>query len=566
MVPQTAPVDGPHGSGPRFATPGVAAWIKDTPLPTSLAFQQGESSASSNDDSEYENSKKKKSIGPVAPGRSSDRYKGMEIHVEPKADSGGKKSSKKKSKKKSKRKGKHKYDDSVTEDSESENDEENVPLPSDWVNPVGNGVIYYNPAKPTTKYFAGNEGAKKVVKKEGALSASQLKKLQKAAKKGDLEPEEDAAENINPEEEEDSDERENMNEWVKKKALELAKQKNRKSARKSGRPLGDSDDDNKPILLTGRSTGEQLPKGEGSLEVTSPTIKINPAALRDELFLKPGRSRVAVKKSDGNKSDGSTEDEGSEAGSDDEDKDRSTDEDVNGKDEQDEEDLATAAARLSRLGFNESSATLLPDSAPLPPETMDDALQISDFQDDSKTETGVSLLTNIKIKGPNGELVDAQEFIGQLEEKKNIALYSDNEPAEALDACKYIIENVQYMENEPDLEKQLCEAAIKCLKKLSNLGPNLPPRLNIISADATQLLANLYVSGIPGLKTVHKADYARAFPLYLSAAKKEHPDGAFHVGLCYEQGAGVAASNARAVQYYKKSALRHVLLISKILI
>ncbi|KAI9092161.1 HCP-like protein [Phlyctochytrium arcticum] len=114
---------------------------------------------------------------------------------------------------------------------------------------------------------------------------------------------------------------------------------------------------------------------------------------------------------------------------------------------------------------------------------------------------------------------------------------------QSFEACRFIIDNVQYLEKAE--QKPYCELAIKQLKKLSITG----------IVDAQYLLANLYISGIPGFQDKHKPDYTKAFNLYLSASKKDHSEALFHVGLCYEQGAGVGQSNARALHNYRKAAV-----------
>ncbi|KAI9338965.1 hypothetical protein DFJ73DRAFT_628468 [Zopfochytrium polystomum] len=73
-------------------------------------------------------------------------------------------------------------------------------------------------------------------------------------------------------------------------------------------------------------------------------------------------------------------------------------------------------------------------------------------------------------------------------------------------------------------------------------------------ADAMHLMAGLYVRGVPGFRVGHRPDYGRAFTLYVSAARRDHPDAIFQVALCYELGSGVAPSAPRSVQYYRKAA------------
>ncbi|KAJ3077343.1 hypothetical protein HK102_005250 [Quaeritorhiza haematococci] len=115
---------------------------------------------------------------------------------------------------------------------------------------------------------------------------------------------------------------------------------------------------------------------------------------------------------------------------------------------------------------------------------------------------------------------------------------------QCFDAARFIIDNVQNVDKSE--QKAYCEVAVRALKKLSQQG----------FPDAQYMLANLYIGGIPGFQERHKPDYAKAFALYASAAKKEHPEALFHVGLCYEQGAGTQQSAARALHNYRKAAVR----------
>lgn len=111
-------------------------------------------------------------------------------------------------------------------------------------------------------------------------------------------------------------------------------------------------------------------------------------------------------------------------------------------------------------------------------------------------------------------------------------------------ASRFIVDNVQYLPKPQ--QKAYCELAIKQLKKLSING----------MVEAQYLLANLYISGIPGFEEKHKADYGKAFGLYASAARQNHAEALFHVGLCYEQGAGVGKSYKRALHSYRKAAVK----------
>ncbi|RKO98821.1 hypothetical protein CXG81DRAFT_15395 [Caulochytrium protostelioides] len=95
------------------------------------------------------------------------------------------------------------------------------------------------------------------------------------------------------------------------------------------------------------------------------------------------------------------------------------------------------------------------------------------------------------------------------------------------------------------MRRQLCETAVKKLKKLALM--QVP--------EAQFLLANLYIDGIPGYQKDHQSNYAKAFALYYSAARRGNEEALFHVALSYEQGAGVTLNKAKALQYYRKAAI-----------
>lgn len=111
--------------------------------------------------------------------------------------------------------------------------------------------------------------------------------------------------------------------------------------------------------------------------------------------------------------------------------------------------------------------------------------------------------------------------------------------------ARFIIDHVQMLPT--DLQKEYCELAIKTLKELSHAS----------NADAQHLLANLYITGIPGFQEKHVSNYNKAFSLYSSAAKMGHLEAIFHKGLCYENGCGVAQSYARSMVSYRKAAMRN---------
>ena len=118
------------------------------------------------------------------------------------------------------------------------------------------------------------------------------------------------------------------------------------------------------------------------------------------------------------------------------------------------------------------------------------------------------------------------------------------------EGAKFIVENVQNLPKSD--QKSYCEVAVKTLKKLSQQQV----------AEAQYLLANLYVSGIPGFEDRHEPNYEKAVALYASAAKQNHAEALFHLGLCCENGVGTRQSYARGVTYYRKAASRYVWMVN----
>lgn len=93
------------------------------------------------------------------------------------------------------------------------------------------------------------------------------------------------------------------------------------------------------------------------------------------------------------------------------------------------------------------------------------------------------------------------------------------------------------------MSQVLEQEAIKWLKKLACRG-RLP------YDEAQFMLAEFYGKGAYGLRV----DHAKAFALYFSASKQNHPPSAYRVAVCYEMGAGVKKDEARAAQFYRKAA------------
>ncbi|KAJ3286211.1 hypothetical protein HK104_009141, partial [Borealophlyctis nickersoniae] len=164
--------------------------------------------------------------------------------------------------------------------------------------------------------------------------------------------------------------------------------------------------------------------------------------------------------------------------------------------------------------------------------TLDGTIELGEAADGDSESGSVS----------SSALNNAGSFVERMELMK-FRIKKSHDKVHIFDGARFIVDNVQYL---PQAEqKPYCELAIRTLKKLSHAG--MP--------EAQYLLANLYISGIPGFHEKHKPDYAKAFTLYAGAAKKEHVEALFHVGLCYEQGAGVTQSNGRALHNYRKAAV-----------
>ena len=182
----------------------------------------------------------------------------------------------------------------------------------------------------------------------------------------------------------------------------------------------------------------------------------------------------------------------------------------------------------SRQSSEDGSGGSLGDSA-----TLDGGMESADGGDSVVSDGGSVSSAALAT----ASLVERMEFM-------RVRVKKSKDKEMCFDAARFIVDNVQFLPK-PD-QKQYCELAIRQLKKLSIAG----------LAEAQYLLANLYISGIPGFQDKHKPDYQKAFNLYASAARKDHPEALFHVGLCYEQGAGVPASNGRALHNYRKAAVR----------
>ncbi|KAJ1541255.1 hypothetical protein HK405_010751, partial [Cladochytrium tenue] len=163
------------------------------------------------------------------------------------------------------------------------------------------------------------------------------------------------------------------------------------------------------------------------------------------------------------------------------------------------------------------------------------------------------------------------------------------DPVDAVAAAKALMRSVRFLSSRPRDQRELSDAALKAVRQVAAVGsavaaaavgPDATGAAGLggtaaaataaavvvsvdaasgapIScvADAQVLLAALYVRGVPGFRDGHRPDYKRAFAMYTSAARRGHPDALYNVGVCYEEGAGVPASEPRALQYYRKAAV-----------
>ncbi|KAI9012950.1 hypothetical protein BC832DRAFT_528687 [Gaertneriomyces semiglobifer] len=125
-------------------------------------------------------------------------------------------------------------------------------------------------------------------------------------------------------------------------------------------------------------------------------------------------------------------------------------------------------------------------------------------------------------------------------------LKKTEDPATQFLSATFIIDHVHSL-TPATAQKPYCELAVKQLKKLALASNPYAP--------AQHLLANLYISGIPGFQSTHTPSYSKAFQLYSSASKRDHVESIFHLGLCYEMGLGTPQSNSRALWNYRKAAV-----------
>ncbi|KAF4604669.1 hypothetical protein EYR40_003447 [Pleurotus pulmonarius] len=102
--------------------------------------------------------------------------------------------------------------------------------------------------------------------------------------------------------------------------------------------------------------------------------------------------------------------------------------------------------------------------------------------------------------------------------------------------------NTLEVEKALDKRDDLVREATSLLKRLADRG----------HAASQYFLADCYANGIGTVK--NKQDFDRGYPLFVLAAKHNHPDAAYRAGTCCENGWGCRRESAKALTFYRKAA------------
>jgi TPR repeat protein len=102
--------------------------------------------------------------------------------------------------------------------------------------------------------------------------------------------------------------------------------------------------------------------------------------------------------------------------------------------------------------------------------------------------------------------------------------------------------NLLQVEKALEKREDLIKEATALLKRLADRG----------HFASQYFLADCYANGIGTTK--NKQDFDRAYPLFVLAAKHNHPDAAYRAGTCCENGWGCRRESAKALQFFKKAA------------
>ena len=196
-------------------------------------------------------------------------------------------------------------------------------------------------------------------------------------------------------------------------------------------------------------------------------------------------------------------------------------------------------------------------------------LHVSDSTATSTTMSSLDSLSAVTdpVLGAVARAQSTMSFPEMVDMSRDIASKSHN-PKEQLHYAMYLFDAARKVLEEPgelliplpenedaDLRQQrlikmkvVMEAeGFKWLKKLATrpAGPRRQPL-----PEAQFILAEMHGTGQHGLPV----DYARAFDLYSSASKQNHPAATFRAAVCYELGAGTKRDFVRAAQFYRKAA------------
>ena len=101
--------------------------------------------------------------------------------------------------------------------------------------------------------------------------------------------------------------------------------------------------------------------------------------------------------------------------------------------------------------------------------------------------------------------------------------------------------NLLQVEKALEKREDLVREATALLKRLADRG----------HPASQYFLADCYANGIGTVKA--KQDFDRAYPLFVLAAKHNHPDAAYRAGTCCENGWGCRRESAKAVTFFRKA-------------
>ncbi|KAI9202984.1 uncharacterized protein BJ171DRAFT_425894 [Polychytrium aggregatum] len=153
--------------------------------------------------------------------------------------------------------------------------------------------------------------------------------------------------------------------------------------------------------------------------------------------------------------------------------------------------------------------------------------------------------TTLSVDTLNLEAAQSTSIVNRLSETVAQLQKGQLSQSERFEAVKFIVDHIQH---HPDQKKRTDYAkfAVKTLKSMITL--NCDPEIQYY-------LGNLYIGGVPGDPAPHKSNFAKAYNMYSSAAKKDHLESIYHVALCHERGAGTSTNKSKAAHNYKKAAM-----------